>query len=171
MIRAHERNEGGSPANSCCAGTLTAGAYRPWNTCLFTEGFVFTFNRAVNCLSGLRSGRPQAQQHRLRQSTRTISHLRVHPRQKMGYRNQKRNATLGGLLSGKPNLKQEPSQTTLSHSRLHCVSIFPQGTWDLWSREGSTACRMEQIVHGSNFSLWHEGVGGQKRELRQSYVG
>lgn len=50
-IRARRQNEGGSPASSRWAGTLTVGAHRPWNICLFRESFLFTFNRAVNCLS------------------------------------------------------------------------------------------------------------------------
>lgn len=52
-IRAHRLSAGGSPATSCWAGTLTVGAHRPWNICLFREGFLFAFNRAVNCLSVL----------------------------------------------------------------------------------------------------------------------
>lgn len=50
------RTRGGSPADSRCAGTLTVGAHRPWNICLFRESFLFAFNRAVNCLSPLWSG-------------------------------------------------------------------------------------------------------------------
>lgn len=37
-------------------------------------------------------------------------------------------STSRGLLSSKPNLKQEPFQTALSRSHLYCLSIFPWGS-------------------------------------------
>lgn len=74
-----------------------------------------------------------------------------------GYGKQKPRELLRGLLSGKDNLKQEPSQTTLSHYPLALsLCLSPEGA----GIYGSTACRMEQIVHGSNLSLWHWGGRG-----------
>lgn len=66
---------------------------------------------------------------------------------------------LKGLLSCKPNLKQGPFQTALSDSHLS-FQLSPESC-DLWSRDRSAACGMEQILHGSSLSLQHEGEPGR----------
>lgn len=93
------QNERGSPAGSCWAGTLTVRAHRPWNICLFKERFLFTFNRAVNRLSVHRS-----RDHRHGDTGfigPTLCGVRPHCRKYMCEVEM-------GLLSSKPNLKQEP---------------------------------------------------------------
>lgn len=115
---------------------------------------MFTFNGAVKCLLVAQVG-VDHRRSPITSVTRAISVSPSSPKE-AGYGKQKPRELLRGLLSGKDNLKQEPSQTTLSHYPLALsLRLSPEGA----GIYGSTACRMEQIVHGSNLSLWHWGGG------------
>lgn len=110
--------------------------------------------------------RPQAQWHQLRRSKRANPHLpaSVHAAARNGIQEVGVNSTLGsgGLLSSKPNLKQEPLQTALSGSHLYCLCSCPRGAAIYGAVKGARPAGWSRLFTG--LACLSRMGGGEKKE-------
>ena len=151
--RAERAREGGSPMSSCCAGTLTAGAHRPWNACHFRESALFRFNSAINCLSVLWSGDHRRSDTDLvspDKPTLTFQSSSVRPCQLMKWDTGRKKwiRPQGDFCPAGLIWNRSPFETVLSLSHLYRLPIFARGSAFYGADEESAGFRMEQIVDG-----------------------